>query len=318
MCALLGVVRLAASRSLVACNLSLNSTVTVPAGSLVAVSGQPSLQFELVTTVTSTTAGTYQGVFQAVNTGPIPANAGTLTVIVTPVSGWTTVTNPLDAVLGRLQETDTELRIRRQDLLTSPGGGTTSAIRADVLLVPGVLQCGVFENVSSTYDSEGLPPHAIEVVVWDGAVPAADNTKIANAIWGAKPGGIQAYGTTTVTHTDDSGNVLNIGFSRATQIPIYLDVTIVKNSKFDTVGGPTAIKNLLANKGNLLVQGDDVVALVLQSALLEVNGGIAGVTDVSSFKLGLSASPTGTANLVIGRREIARFDTSRITVTVTP
>ena len=288
----------------------------MPAGSVIAVAGQPNLKFELLADVTSTTAGTYAGVFQSVATGPVPANAGTLTAIVTPVSGWTAVTNPQDAALGRNIETDTELRIRRNDLLTRPGGGTCDAIRADVLSVANVIQCGVYENVTTTYDSEGLAPHAIETVVWDGTVPAASNSKIAAAIWGAKPAGIQAQGTTVVQHTDTSGNVLNIGFTRATQLNIYLDITLTTNSKFDAAGGPTAVKNLLVARGNSLVTGDDVTALVLKSAVLEVNGGIQGVLDVVDFRLGLSASPTGSANIVVGRREIARFDTSRITVTV--
>jgi len=41
---------------------------------------------------------------------------------------------------------------------------------------------------------------------------------------------------------------------------------------------------------------------------------LAGVLDVPTFYLGFSASPSGTANLTIGTREIATFDVARVVV----
>lgn len=85
--------------------------------------------------------------------GPIPAPAGSLTEILTPVAGWQSLTN-LDAGLtGREQETDAELRLRRAQSLHLIGSATVEAIRARLLQeVPGVTSVTIFENVTMTQD----------------------------------------------------------------------------------------------------------------------------------------------------------------------
>lgn len=312
-CALIGVVRKAATHSTVTCTLSLNPLVTVPAGSLIAVAGLPNLQYQLVSGVTSVGAGPYSGIFQAVDAGPVPGNAGTLTVIVTPVSGWLSVTNPLDAELGRLIETDTELRIRRSQELTRGGASTADAIRADVLAVDKVLQCKVFENTDTVTDADGVPAHAFEVVVWDGEVPDASDTAIIDAIFASKPAGIRAHGTISQDRTDASGNVIPVGFSRATAVDVFVDLTLSTNSDFDSVNGPDAVRDLLVAKGNSLEMGDDVVSLVLRAVPLTQKG----VEDVPVYFQDDADPPLVSGNINITSRQIARFDTSRVDVTVT-
>lgn len=89
-----------------------------------------------------------QGIGSATATqnGPIPAPAGTLTVIDTPVSGWDSVTNPLDVIPGTNIETDTEAMERRSLLLAAQGNGPLQSIVQKVLLLPNVLQAVGFEN----------------------------------------------------------------------------------------------------------------------------------------------------------------------------
>ena len=91
-----------------------------------------------------------QGIGSATCTinGPIPAPAGTLTVIDTPVAGWSSVTNPLDAIPGRNLETDTEAMTRRELLLSSQGNGPLQSIVQKVLLLPNVEQAIGFENLN--------------------------------------------------------------------------------------------------------------------------------------------------------------------------
>ena len=311
-CALSGTARKPATYGDVPVTLNLDAATTVPAGTIFAVTGSPTSQFALDADVTSVLAGNYAGTATCTVTGPVVANAGTLEVIVAPVSGLNSVTNASDAEIGRNIETDAELRIRREAELTLAGSATADAIRADLLAVAGVLQVKVYENPTNAVDADGVPAHAFESVIWDGDTPEAANADIVEAIWGAKPAGIQAYGTTSVSHTDESGNVVVIGFTRSTAKNVYIDITVTTDSTFDAVNGPAAIKQLLVDRGNQLQQGDDVVALVLRAAALAQPG----VTDAPVFELGFSASPSGTANLSVGTREIARFDTARITVTV--
>lgn len=85
--------------------------------------------------------------FLSQNFGPISAPVGTLTEILTPVSGWASVNNTKAGVTGRFTETDSALRIRRQNSLRLLGASTVEAIRARILQeVPGVTSCFIFEN----------------------------------------------------------------------------------------------------------------------------------------------------------------------------
>lgn len=85
--------------------------------------------------------------------GPIPAPAGSLTNILTPVSGWTSLTNFDAGITGRNQETDTELRIRRALSLKVQGAATVESIISRLRQeVPGVTSVNVFENVTMTQD----------------------------------------------------------------------------------------------------------------------------------------------------------------------
>lgn len=83
-----------------------------------------------------------------VNAGPIFAPAGSLTVIDTPVTGWTGVNNPIDCITGSNLETDTLAIQRWKTLRASQANGPIQAIVEKVLQVPGVTQCIGFENLS--------------------------------------------------------------------------------------------------------------------------------------------------------------------------
>jgi uncharacterized phage protein gp47/JayE len=89
--------------------------------------------------------------FLAQQYGPVPAPVGTLTDILTPVAGWSSLTNFQAGITGRFAETDAELRLRRQNSLRVLGAATVEAIRARLIQeVPGVTSVLVFENVTLT------------------------------------------------------------------------------------------------------------------------------------------------------------------------
>ncbi len=89
--------------------------------------------------------------FLAQTYGPIPAPANSLTQIVTPIAGWTSINNFQAGVTGRNIETDAEFRLRRLNSLRLSGAATVEAIRARLLQeVPGVTSVTIFENVTLT------------------------------------------------------------------------------------------------------------------------------------------------------------------------
>lgn len=120
--------------------------------------------------------------FRAQTFGPIPAPAGSLTEILTPIAGWAGLTNFQAGITGRFQETDEELRLRRLASLRVLGAATVEAIRSRLLQeVPGVSSVLVFENVTMTQDplsvtfsSDFVSPNSAQVVV-DGLIVGTVN-----------------------------------------------------------------------------------------------------------------------------------------------
>jgi uncharacterized phage protein gp47/JayE len=251
-------------------------------------------------------AGTHSVVFESEETGSgAIAAASTLTVIAGPVSGWTSVTNPADATSGTDQETIEDLRARREASLSLAGSSTVDAIRADVLAVDGVEQVKVNENVTDATVG-GIPPHAFEVIVWDGNPAAADDDEIAQAIHETRAAGIVAHGDESGSAVTTDGQVVTVAFSRATEVPIYVEVEIDS-----AVGVAIAdVKTAIAAAMPTLV-GGDVVYNRLSGAVFQV----AGVDDFVSFTVGTAPSPVGTGNITITDAQIATLDLSNVEVT---
>lgn len=319
LCALTGVRRNPATRSVLRdVAVTLADGATLPAGSTAHVLNQPTRLFRSISEVVANVgAGVYNVDFESVDFGPVPANAGTLTVIAGPVTGWSAVTNPTDAILGELEEEDTALRIRREASLQAQGGSGIDHVRSDLYAladsedVANDFAAFVYENTTRFTDADGRPGHSIECVIYDGLVPALDDVDIAQTIWDSKGSGVGTYGTSSAVATDAVGDSHLVYFARAVQVPIYIDAIITTRSGISVASVSAAVKTKLVEFGRAeFPLGEDVIALALRAAILEVPG----VVDVPTFELGTSPSPSGTANIPITIREIATFDTSRITV----
>jgi len=219
--------------------------------------------------------------------------------------------NTADAVEGTNLETDPELRVRREALLRASGSSTVEAIRAKLLEIAGVLQVTVLENTSDVTDGDGLPPHSFEAVVYRASWTAAQEQEVADTIWENKPAGIATYGSETDTVEDSQGISHTIYWSKPTAVNIYIAATLTKDTDLYPTDGDDQVKAALVAKGDSLLVGEDVIALVFKAIPL----GIAGVVDVTAFTIDTVTPPVGTANISIGVRQIAAFDTSRITVT---
>lgn len=306
--ALTGTFREPATASTVAMSLTLGASFSAAIGTLlVSVEDHPDRIFANTAEVTSTTAGVYTGQpFAATTLGPVAAPSGTLTVI-TPVAGWTAANNPLDADVGTDIETDVALRERREIELAAQGSSSVDAIRARLLRIEGVLAAVVYENTTDTTDAEGRPPHSIEAVLH---APDVDDDDIAQVLWDHHGGGIPPHGSDSGNAIDSLGNSRNVKFSRAVERAVWITLTKWYNLALGVV--PTAeIEARIIAEGEKLLVGDDVSMAKLLGAAVATPG----LTNVTLFKLGFGASPSGSTDLAIGEREIATFDTARIAVT---
>lgn len=281
---------------------------TIAAGKQLSVSGNPQAKFQLLADVTLDSGGHGTGNFQCTVPGAVLAPTGSLTVIETPVAGWSSATNPTDAVVGADIEADPALRTRRQDELSKSGAGAVESIRQKLLTVSGVKQAIVFENDTSATDGNGLPPNSIRAYVQGGV-----NADIANELWLCKGGGIYTDGAISVGITDSVGRPKTIRFSRPTAKPVYVVVTVVKDATLFPSDGATQIKNLIAAAGNLLNIGDDVIPYPY---LLCSFAGIPGIVSASMILNFTAPNPGDNVNLVVAINELATFDTANITVNV--
>lgn len=326
-----GTLRLPVKPSFVYANVTLQAAHSpYLAGTLVAnVAGQPTVQFSNAQDIAISSDGTYSQLFTSIADGPIIAASGTLNQITTPVTGWTAITNPLDATLGNLQEQDPNLRLRREQEIASAGSATDDSIRSDLMQVAGVKSVQVIDNNTPLADPvTGTPAKSFQCVVFDGITPGASNANIGQVIWNDKPSGIASYGTTPVQVTDSQGNPQTVLFSRPIALPVYLAYTVTFAPGTSAPAQTSAIATLKQLAVNLsqgfdinnnalpfgtagvLLPGTELFALLYRSLALQV----AGIVDAPNLALDFIPSPTATANLLCNQTQIIVLDTSRITV----
>jgi uncharacterized phage protein gp47/JayE len=319
-----GSTRAPATKSQVRIQLIVNGTgVTIPVGSIVS-DGTLVRRFKFVgqeavigTVVpgdfVSPFPGTFYGRFEAENVGVLAANAGTLTTIVTPVTNWAGAYNALDATPGTNVETDAVFRVRREAELAGAGSSPVDALEADLIALKplGVQQASVTENVLDTTDANGVPPHSIEALIYDGPSPLVSNNVIAQQIWDSKGGGIRTYGNTSGTATDRKGVSRTVAFSRPTSKNVYFTITIKVDPALFPSGGDTLVKAAVVAYGTPLAPGATVFLSSFYPAIFAACSGVVSITD---FRAGFSVSPSGPVDLPIGVREKAAFDTSRVVI----
>lgn len=248
---------------------------------------------------------------QSKDTGPIVAVSGDLKVINTPVGGWSSCVNVLDATLGQDLGTDEQLRVLREEELAAAGTGTPNAIRAALLEIVGVTSATVFVNNTDSVNSDGMPPHSVEALVQGGV-----DQDILSVLFANVAAGIAFQGTTTGTVVDSQGVSQTVKFSRPANVNVYVDITVVKDPTTYPSDGDSQIKLAIVAYGQKQATGKDAVAVSVGAQAFTV----AGVLDVprsgslGGTLIGTAPSPTLDATIAITSRQLAVFDTSRITV----
>lgn len=249
--------------------------------------------------------------FQALETGPLVAATGTLTVIETPVSGWETITNDADAVLGEDVESDANLRLRREVELRNPANAALDAIRTKLLALDEVDGAVVFENCSMITDGDGIPPKSVRAVVHGGTAQDIRDELLARVA-----AGIGTDGTTSGTAVDSEGISHTIAYSEATEKDIWIILNITKDPDDYPVDGDTQVEDAVLAYGETLLMAKNVVAARIAAEVFPSSDGLRGVAGVLECEvlIGLSNPPTTSTTIPIDIDELAVFDSARITV----
>lgn len=197
-----------------------NIGMDIPAGTQVKCSANNELFYTLADAVIDDTGLVLVDAL-AVDVGAIPAPANTLTILMFPMYGVRTVTNPLDALMGKDRETDAQLRLRRTYSTATPSQSILEGIKGAVANIPEVLQVQAYENKTDYTDANGLPPHSFSIVAQGG-----EDQDIANVIFLREPVGSNQYGNTTVTVLDGYALPHYVTFMRPPVIQIFITVEV--------------------------------------------------------------------------------------------
>lgn len=279
------------------------ANATVQAGKQAALSGS-NIPFNLDSDVTFDGSGNATGNFTCNVSGPVQCPATQLSVILTPVTGWSTVNNPTDGVPGTNVETDPALKTRRLQNLETALSGPIDAIRKKILTVAGVVQCTMYENQYNVPDIDGRPPHSFQAYVFGGA-----DQDIYQAIWDSKDGGAQAYGDTCGTAYDSQNQPQPVCFSRLIQENVYGIINVTSDLTYPA-NGDLLLKEAMVNYINTFQGGQE---LIVSPNLICQADGVPGVQFIQ-IKVGLAPSPSTSNNIQPALNEILRSDTSLWTV----
>lgn len=278
----------------------------IPAGSLIR-STSTRAQFKTLTPVTIPAEGQIVVGCQAVVKGAQIGPANTITKIDTPIYGWQTVNNPLAATVGRAEETDEQLRLRRARSTSTPAQSIIDSMYGAIANIPEVVQCEVWDNPTGSIDANGLPPHSINAVVEGGLT--AD---IAAQIYARKSMGAQLVGAVTSTVNDSRGNPHVIRFDRPVDVPIYVVLNVLAMPGWPTDGADRLKTQLLT----WTLANQRIGKPVIHSRLYDTLNTVPAHSITTMF-LGTAAAPTLEDDVPIAFNALPRFDAARITVNVT-
>lgn len=224
---LTGIARQPASRSQVDVTITTDRALTLPAGYAV----EDDLnQIWITTSDQSLINGANTVTLVAEDFGAVEADPDTITEPVTVIIGVQSVTNPSAATVGRDEETDVELRVRRNRSLQSSATSTVGGLFTAIGDLPGVTDLAVYENDEDTADvTRNIDPHTIWLIVEGGEVADIVEAMVKN-----KTGGTGVKGSVTGTYIETlykpDGTEYTIthgmAFDRPTGIPLYVNLTV--------------------------------------------------------------------------------------------
>ena len=185
--------------------------------------------------------------------GAVFATAGSVTKILTPTRGWSSVSNANTSSMGQDIEYNARLRQRQALSTVNASMSQTEAIRGSLLALDNVTRCKTFENKTNTTDDNGLPPKSVCIVVSGG-----DGQEIANVMHIKKSMGCAWYGNTSVTIMNSYGDPCEVSFYRPDikNISFHMQITTIESYSADTAD---SIAENLASYVNELDIGDKIL-----------------------------------------------------------
>lgn len=227
------------------------------------------------------TAGLTSLNFRAQQIGQVETTVNTITNQTTIVLGVVSVNNSTGALqVGENEETDAQLRLRRQQSVSNNSTGYLNGLEGDLLDLTGVTDAKVYENVGDAVDANGIPAHGTWSIVEGGA-----DTDIAEAIYADKSYGSNLKGAVTENIVTPSGAIFIAKFNRPTAEPLYIQFDIQKTistAVFDHALIAAYIVANLSYKIGQFAETSSLTAIALAAINAYGGGGVPVEVKISS------------------------------------
>ena len=318
--ALFGIERIGATATRVTCTLSGTANTIIPEGSQVKdTSGNI---YSLENSATIGAGGSVTADFLCTEKGAIECGAGTVTQIVTAVSGWNSVNNSSAGQTGLAGESDTEFR---QQFATRQyqGKGLIQSIKSAILEVEGVKSCVVINNPNSTTKSiqnerlmEETPPDTSRNITMPAhsiyiCVDGGKEQDVAKAIYDTRSLGCAYASSNNGTIVGEDTEAETVYFDNLTddgggyKVPIYVEIYVKTGSTSDLSNN---IKSAIQAYANNEIPSVDGLKLGVNVNAFEI---ACAVNDqipelfVQSVKIGIADTAIDQDNIAIGVNEKA-------------
>ena len=220
-------------------------------------------EFYLLDSISIVAPGIQSLTFRAAEIGSVEIQVNTITEPVTVISGVTNINNPSGALsIGRNEESDTALKIRRRQSVAIPSIGYLDGIEASLVALEGVVNARVYENVTSVIDSNGIPPHSIWAIV-EGGSP----TEIGRAIAAKKSSGSGMRGVQSVDIPRPNGSSIIINYDEPGSEDLYIrfSISLIGGGFLDTENVKREIVNRLLWEIGNDAGADDVIEFLKET-----------------------------------------------------
>lgn len=231
--------------------------------------------------IPGTGTGSVDALFRAENAGAVVALAGEIDQIVTPVPGWTSVTNAEAAYGGTDAETDDELRKRRALSLQRGQGVGIGAIRSELLDLAYVESAAVIDNPDNNdriVQGVGLDGNSFLAVVSPNTLTTAQENEILRLLYDNTPIGVRATNGTDVVGVvvGADGFEKTVTFDYADTLVVNFVVAFTMAPGFTAGDAEPALKALVTDYIEGLLIGQPLRLLAVY-ALAATIPGVVGV-----------------------------------------
>lgn len=300
-----GIERSLGAYSVVTLQLTGSANVLIPARSIVS-NSSGSVVVYTKTDVRLDSVGLGEVQAQPLTMGAISAASNTLTVVKTPIYGWSTVNNETPMTVGKLEEKNKQLRLRRSKSVLRGNRNMVDALWSALSDLPGVIEARVLENDTDVVDARGLAPHSIHCVILGGEV-----IDIANMIWTMKTAGTTLMGQSEAEIEDAQGQTQIVRYSRPTDVRVISKVNVSPRTGW-SISKPALIKQAMVDwVAANMTTGDELANGALYSPLNDLGGFV-----IDEIQLARFGNPLLEQNLAMDFYERVSLDVADIEVVI--